>query len=72
MKRNRKIAALSKDISDCNGSLAYGDIGFGDGELNWICAVNKLHKIIRVTIFINGVETIQEIPKLEIMLKYKT
>ena len=34
MKRNRKIAALSKDISDCNGSLAYGDIGFGDGELN--------------------------------------
>ena len=19
---------------DCNGSLAYGDIGFGDGELN--------------------------------------
>ena len=36
MKRNRKIAALSKDISDCNGSLAYGDIGFGDGELNWL------------------------------------
>ena len=33
MKRNRKIAALSKDISDCNGSLAYGDIGVGDGEL---------------------------------------
>lgn len=34
MKRNRKIAALSKSISNCNGSLAYGDIGFGDGELN--------------------------------------
>ena len=34
MKRNRKIAALSKGISNCNESLAYGDIGFGDGELN--------------------------------------
>ena len=34
MKRNRKIAALSKSILNCNGSLAYGDIGFGNGELN--------------------------------------
>ena len=34
MKRNRKIAALSKSISNCNGSLAYGNIGFGYGELN--------------------------------------
>lgn len=24
----------SLNIVNCNGSLAYGDIGFGDGELN--------------------------------------
>ena len=34
MKRNRNIAALDEYILNCNGSLAYGDIGFGDGELN--------------------------------------
>ena len=32
MKQNRKIAALR--ISNCNGSLVYGDMDFGDGELN--------------------------------------
>ena len=33
MKRNRNIAALDEYISNCNGSLAYGDISLGDGEL---------------------------------------
>lgn len=27
--------------TSCNGSLAYGDIGFGDGELNWSNPNNK-------------------------------
>lgn len=27
-------ASIQGGKSNCNGSLAYGDIGFGDGELN--------------------------------------
>lgn len=27
-------ASIQGEKSNCNGSLAYGDIGFGDGELN--------------------------------------
>ena len=33
MKQNRKIAALSKDTSNCNGSLDSGNIIGGNGEL---------------------------------------
>lgn len=28
-------ASIQGGKSNCNGSLAYGDIGFGNGELNW-------------------------------------
>ena len=29
-----KTVIRGSKISDCNGSLTYGDISFGDGELN--------------------------------------
>ena len=32
-----------KVIIDCNGSLAYGNIGFGDGELNYIVVDKNKH-----------------------------
>ena len=29
------VVGSNPTIIICNGSLAYGNIGFGDGELNW-------------------------------------
>ena len=43
-----KSGVLGVTEVNCNGSLAYGDIGFGDGELNWKCYIlgnNRLNTI---------------------------
>ena len=61
---------------NCNESLDSGDIIGGYGELNWIYAFRDWlameysgndYKIPfkKLPIFINGVETIQEMPKLK-------
>ena len=61
-------------IVDCNESLDSGNIIGGYGELNWMIlkiveiphALNSTHIGYNAQLsFINGVETIQEIPKLK-------
>lgn len=54
---------LIQEMTSCNENLGIGDFSFGDDELNW---TRK-----EVNGFINGAETIQEIPKLEIYINYR-
>lgn len=65
-------------IVDCNESLDSGNIIGGYGELNWMIlkiveiphALSSTHIGYNAQLsFINGVETIQEIPKLKILVK---
>lgn len=62
---------------NCNGSLDSGNIIGGYGELNWMIlkiveiphALNSTHIGYNAQLsFINGVETIQEMPKRKIVV----